>query len=300
TLGISRDSAYRRIRGETLLSLDEVKIIHQQFGVSVDTLLTTSPSEVSFRMHTLDSKNFSFDKYLNFLLENLEKISGYPEKEIIWYAKDLPIWHYFRFPALASFKFYFWDKTFVKGSKLRAEKYRQEVITKDLLALAGRVWSKYAAIPSTEILGNENLDSTLNQIAFAYECGVFNSKKDAMDLCDECCQLMEQIKSEAEEGLKKGIDMCDPGERFALYHNEVLIGDNSVLFKIADRRMAFITANQFSILTTTQESFCRLTEDYINNMINKSTLISTTAEKERTKFFNAMLDKIALTRLKIR
>lgn len=94
--------------------------------------------------------------------------------------------------------------------------------------------------------------------------------------------------------------MRDPGERFALYHNEVLIGDNSVLFKIADRRMAFITANQFSILTTTQESFCRLTEDYINNMINKSTLISTTAEKERTKFFNAMLDKIALTRQKIR
>jgi hypothetical protein len=300
TLNISRDSAYRRMRGETVLSLDEVKLLCNKYAVSLDSILSSSPDAVSFRIRSLDSKNFSFDRYLQFLLENLERINAYPEKELIWYAKDLPIWHYFRFPRLAAFKLFFWDKTFVKGSRLRTEKYRENLVTKDVLALAGRVWSRYAPIPSTEILGNENLDSTLNQIAFAYECGVFNSKSEALDLCDDCVLLMNHIKSEAEDGIKKGLDMREPGGRFDLYHNEVLIGDNSVLFKIGDKRMAFITANQFSILTTSQESFCKLTEDYINNMINKSTLISATAEKERAKFFNAMLQKIAQTKEKIK
>ena len=32
-LNVSRDSAYRRIRGETVLSLDEVKKLYDQYGV---------------------------------------------------------------------------------------------------------------------------------------------------------------------------------------------------------------------------------------------------------------------------
>ncbi len=40
-LNISRDSAYRRMRGETILSLDEVKIICNHFGVSLDSLLSS-------------------------------------------------------------------------------------------------------------------------------------------------------------------------------------------------------------------------------------------------------------------
>jgi hypothetical protein len=297
-LTISRDSAYRRIRGETVLSLDEIKIICNQYHVSLDALLFASDS-VSFQVRSLDANHFSFEKYLNFLIDNLDMIQAFPEKELTWYAKDLPIWHYFQFPRLTAFKLFFWDRTFVKGSKLRSEKYHENIIAKELITLAARVWTKYSSIPSIEILSKENLDSTLNQIAFAHECGVFNSKQEALDLCDDCTLLMEHLKNQAEDGVKKTIGMKDGG-KFDLYHNEVLIGDNSVLFKIGERRITFITANQFSILTTSNKSFCELTEDYISNMINKSTLISNTAEKERIKFFNTISKKIELVREKIK
>ena len=39
-LRISRNCAYRRIRGETLLSLNEVKLLCNQYGVSVDNILS--------------------------------------------------------------------------------------------------------------------------------------------------------------------------------------------------------------------------------------------------------------------
>ncbi len=38
-LNVSRDSAYRRIRGETVLSLDEVKKLYDQYGVSLDVFV---------------------------------------------------------------------------------------------------------------------------------------------------------------------------------------------------------------------------------------------------------------------
>lgn len=286
-LNISRDSAYRRIRGETVLSLDEVKIICNRYSVSIDALLSPSSEMVSFKLRVLNSGNFSFDKYLQSLLENLEMISVYKEKELIWYAKDLPIWHYFQYPRLSAFKLYFWDKTFVPGSKLRSEKYNQNLVSKELINVALKVWEKYSTVPSTEILNYETLNATLRQIEFAYECGMFNSKQEAIELCDDCAVMMDHLKFQAERALKLTKGEVGQG-KFDLYLNEVLIGDNSVLFKLGEKRVVFITSNQFNILTTTQEYFCSLIEDYMNNMINKSVLISHTAERERSKFFNKM------------
>src|SRR6185503_15552827 len=39
-LDISRDSAYRRMRGETVLSLDEVKKLSVRFKISVDSIIS--------------------------------------------------------------------------------------------------------------------------------------------------------------------------------------------------------------------------------------------------------------------
>ena len=50
-LSISRDSAYRRIRGETVLSLDEAKILCNRYDVSLDGLLM--PGSVSRRQISL-------------------------------------------------------------------------------------------------------------------------------------------------------------------------------------------------------------------------------------------------------
>jgi hypothetical protein len=62
--------------------------------------------------------------------------------------------------------------------------------------------------------------------------------------------------------------------------------------KVGDKKIASITYNTLNILTTTQESFCRETEDFLNNVINKSTLISTVGERERNKFFNQVEKRI--------
>jgi transcriptional regulator with XRE-family HTH domain len=290
-LNISRDSAYRRMRGETVLSLDEAKIICGRYQVSIDSLFSEGSDLVSFKLRVLNSETFPFHKYLQSLYDNLEGINRFENKELIWYAKDLPIWHYFQYPQLSAFKLYFWDKTFVRGSRLRTEKYSRSLVSKELIALGLRVWEKYATVPSTEILNYETLNATLSQIEFAYECGVFNSKDEAFELLDNCSLMLNHHKLQAEEGVKSSHGKAGCG-KFNLYLNEVLIGDNSVLFKMDDKRVVFITANQFNILSTSNEYFCRLMEDYVGNMINKSVLISHTSERERSKFFNRMNKKV--------
>jgi hypothetical protein len=288
-LSISRDSAYRRIRGETVLSLDEVKVLSRHYGVLLDGLVSHPSGMVSFQLRAINSSDFSFEKWLKSLLANLEIVS---EGEMIWHAKDLPIFHYFQFPRLAAFKMYFWMKSFMREIKYANGRYNEGLISKDLMTLGGRIWEKYAAVASTEIINYEILNVTLRQIEFAHECGMFEGTE-GHSLCDDCSRLVRNLKIQAELGAKRTFGEASGGGKFDLYLDEVLIGDNTVLLKAGGKRITIITHNNFNLLTTTQESFCQLTEDHMNTMFSKSTLISQTAEKERSRFFNKMEEKIS-------
>ena len=291
-LNISRDSAYRRMRGDTVLSLEEVKKLCDHFKISLDSFLSPSSEVVTFQLRAMNVNDFSFDKWLRSILGNLEMVSGFEEKEIVYNAKDLPIFHYFQFPRLSAFKMYFWMKSFARNVKFSAGKYSPDLVDKELIAVGEKIWDKYATLPSTELLSVEIMNVTLRHIEFAHECGMFEDMQEALRLCDDCSLLIGRLKAQAEVGRKSSSDGDEGGGKFDLYYNEVLIGDNTILFKMGDKRVTFLTANNFDILTTAQESFCSLTESHISNLINKSTLISNTAARERSKFFNKIEQRI--------
>lgn len=295
-LSVSRDSAYRRIRGETLLSLDEVKKLCDHFRISLDQALSPSSEMVTFQVRSLNAGNFSFEKWLQSIFENLHMISQFSQKELIYHAKDLPIFHYFQYPLLSSFKMYFWLRTFAQNSPGTHDKFHPEVISQDLLSLGNRIWEKYAGIPSTEILSQEALTATLRNIEFIFDCGLFQDKKDAVRLCDECQRLLERLSHQAENA-RKGPE--EGAEKFDIYHNEILIGDNTILFKMGEKRVTFVTANNFDLLATSQEFFCHQTEQHIQNVIKRSTLLSQNAQKERVKFFNKVADHVKATRMRV-
>ena len=103
-LNISRDSAYRRIRGETVLSLDEVRILCTKYGVSVDSIISSSGEMVSFHYRMVDSQNFTFDKWLKSILTNLEMLLPYTDKQLTYFAKDIPVFYYFNSPTYRAFQ----------------------------------------------------------------------------------------------------------------------------------------------------------------------------------------------------
>lgn len=299
-LNISRDSAYRRIRGETLLSLDEVKKMCDHFHISLDHALSPSSDMVTFQVRALNTEHFSFDKWLKSIYENLNMVAQFEDKEMIYNAKDLPIFHFFHYPLLSAFKMYFWKKFFALNSNDRTEKFSVGCIPQDLISLGARIWDKYTTIPSVEIMNTEALTVTLRNIEFTKECGFFSNDEDPLRLCDECDQLIEGLSRQAEAGKKISGAGQTEGAGYQLYHNEVLIGDNSIFFKMGEKRVSFVLGNNFDIMATSQESFCRQTEDHINNLIAKSTLISHNAQRERSKFFNRVSERVQETRKRLR
>jgi len=286
-LSISRDSAYRRIRGETVLSLDEVSAICRHFKLSVDEVISSSTDMVSFHNRFVEEDGFTFEEWLQSIESNLDMLSKEPVREMIVSAKDVPIFYYFGTPELSAFKMFFWMKSILRYSNYTGENFRPELVPKELLGLGQRIQEKFTSIERTELWSEDTIHASLRQIEFYHECGFFSDPFQGQHLCDELLNLLAEIRECAAAGT-----FSERKEHFHLFKNEILIADNTFLFKMQDKYAVFINHNTLNVLSTTHEPFCRQTETYLRNLLNKATKISVTGEKERLKFFNRIEEKI--------
>jgi hypothetical protein len=285
-LKISRDSAYRRIRGETILSLEEVRTICNYYRLSLDALLAPTQDSISFNHRAINSSTFTFSDWLASILKNLEMIHQFPQRELVYCAKDMPIFHYFLFPQLAAFKMYFWMKVYHRYPQYETATFNSKVVPVEYSAIGERIWKHYSEVPCTEIWSDEVANITSRQIEYAYESG-FMTKDQSDSLFGDCSGLLEKVKKFAVEGSKNGKD-----SNYSLYKNDILIADTTILFKMGEKRVTYLTYNTMNILTTSEESFCGIVDDYFTNLVNKSILISKTGERERNKFFNRITENI--------
>ena len=105
-LGISYDSAYRRVRGDKEITFEELYKLANQFNLSVDSILNVKNQNVIFNCIPLDSENFKVRDWIGLVLHNIKEISSLKDPEIIYAAKDVPVFHYFQLPEIAAFKVY--------------------------------------------------------------------------------------------------------------------------------------------------------------------------------------------------
>jgi len=291
-LNISRDSAYRRIRGETVLSLDEVKRLYDRYGLSIDAILSPDSNMVLINHQAVDF-NYSLKEWFKSIIYHLEKAKSSVNPELIFAAKDIPVFHYIGFPELASFKLFVLLKSVIKDSAYEQRPYTSDVLPKEIMAAAAKAHQLYSSLPSTEIWGDEVFNATLKQIEFYHECRYFENESVVNQLYEQLMEFLKRLRREAAEGKK------EEGGTFELYQNEILIPDNTIFVNMQNQRAVFINYNSIDLLTTYQSSFCDKTEAYMKNLMKNSAIISVTAEKERNRFFNEIERKIIISKAKL-
>ncbi|MEQ8241670.1 MAG: hypothetical protein RIA69_20825 [Cyclobacteriaceae bacterium] len=293
-LDISRDSAYRRLRGDTLISFNELRQISHHYKISLDSYLRLTTSSVTFNNRSI-SDRFTFQNYLASLVANFEMLLSSKERSVTYLAKDIPIFYFFNFESLTRFKFYFWKKVILNDPELKSSRYHADLISDQLLKHATDIWRHFQKIPSLEIWSNETINVTISQINYAYESG-FLTKIEAMRMAEELRNLIFHIRKQSETGHKYNCG-TDPSVslssgKLVMYFNEVEIGDNTVLFKMDGQRVIFKAFNMLNTLSTSDDNFCDQIENHIDTMVQKSIPISMTSEKERSMFFNRMEAKV--------
>jgi hypothetical protein len=297
-LEISYDSAYRRIRGEKELSMEELYKLSHRFEFSLDALLGIHADNVVFRKHSLTPKQYYIKDWLNTILEDLRMIHQARDREIIYAAKDPPLFHYFHFPEIAAFKFFFWEKTILDFPEYEDKKFRLDDVNPEIVEIGNNILRSAVKIPTTEIWNEDTFRIFMRQIEFYYVSGYFAKRDDMLNLVDKMEKWVRHIQKQAELGYKFYYGQPAEGieNSFKMYENEVVLNDNAIFVRIGENMATYLTFNVISLLVTRDPEFCSSVEGYMKGLMKKSNLISVSGEKERNRFFNKLLGLIEKTR----
>lgn len=301
-LNISNDSAYRRIRAEKGISFDEIRTLCSHFKISLDQLFHLKSDSVIFTGRSVDQATFSFDLYLQQMLTQLKYWNSFDHREFFYINKDILPFHWYNFHELAAFKFFFWMKTLVQYPMFGKSLFVADDFVESLHKTGRIILDEYNKVPSQEVWTVENINSMLGQIQYYVDTKVFASNQDIIQLYNSLEKLIDHIEKQAEAGYKFSIEgkPANPKAGFKLFVNEFVLGDNSSLAILNDIKIVYLNHSVLDIIWTKDTNFTDHVYQHIQNIIRKSMLISDVGERERSRFFNGIKEKIDDKRKAIR
>jgi hypothetical protein len=287
-LEVSIDSAYRRIRGETELTVEEIFRISKRYAISIDEVFSNRSDTVTFAYTKLTDSTGNFEDYLGRISKHLKTINQFPNKKIYYVAEEIPIFYSFVKPLFTEFKLFYWQRSVLNCAEYQQAKFIRGLVPEKLVNLAMDCYHEYLSVPSVEVWTDLTVLTGLRQVGFYYDSGVLE-KPMALELLQEYRQTIELLQEKAASGRK---NLSDKNETYIMYSSEVVLGTNCIYVTMGEARYSYITFNTMNSLTTGNPEFCQETEHWMRNLEKKSTLISGVSEKQRYQFFSSMFKKV--------
>ena len=301
-LKISTDSAYRRMRGEKTITIDEFRLLCTHFRLSADELLGLRKEGVYFDGNYVNSEHFDFRSYIQSVAQNVTYMNRFRERCFYYLCKDLPIFYHYHLREIAAFKWFFWLNTYFQFPGFENRKFRFEDHPADIFEIEKEVLNQYNQVPSVEIWNMESMNIFLRQIDFYRDAQLFESDQDIYKLYEAIGRLWDHLEKQASLGYKFRMD--DPekkkGAELKMYFNEVLLGDNNMLVELDGIRVAYVSHTAINFLLTRDKGFTDNMYWHLQNQIRRSTLISEVSEKERSRFFRIIRERIESRKERLR
>lgn len=276
TLNISVNEAYKKIRGTSLLNINQIFNLADAFSAPFIYTPNQSPT-VTFNYPAIDKHNPDMLAYLKGMLFNLERIQKSKKKHITITTDDMPLFHFFKYPELTCYKLFFWADNIVSGSTA----FEMKLFSQEIIDTAKKMNQAYLEIPSTEIWSKETIAGTLEQIRYGFEAGFFKDKALALLIVEQLAHCVNDVCSYA-LGCKKTIN---PNHLFNWYSCDVL-GSITYLVDLGESMECFNRFNTFNYLKTTDQTYCQQTKDWMSSLIKKSVSFSGQGEKQRNRYLN--------------
>ena len=288
-LGIGEDAAYRRMKGSKLLDFEEIVKLCEHFHLSLDSVVGAPDQQILFDIGPMDIKDLnSYSMYARDLSDYFDILKTTSKSEIILTAADIPAFTFLSYRELTFFQLFSWNRS-VCGFTGSYNDFVEKLNIDELFKYYRNISKNYELIPSTEIWTTNTIDSLLRLLNYHYDMKHFNDEKTPRVLCDQLLELIATTQSWSESGTKGANNTP-----YNLYISELDIGNTFILFKNAEKCNCMVRLFTNNGLSTKDESFCQLIEDWVRSLSKRSTLISGASEKERHKFFADQRQKIEI------
>jgi hypothetical protein len=159
------------------------------------------------------------------------------------------------------------------------------------MELAKSIYSAYLDVHSAEVWTTDTIVSTLKQLEYFYDCGLFQNPSDLYNLYNDLIALLNSLRKDSRATYKIDHQGQMRGN-FQLYLCELRFDNNSIFFKTDKPRYLASGFNSFNSLQTED---ARILEEYhawLDVMLSKSINISGQAERHRYDFYKYNLNQV--------
>jgi len=285
-IDIGIDAAYRRIRGDKPLSLEEAITLCNYFGISFEKQLAHQEDmKFSFVPPNLEDIR-SYVMYAQELARITDKVNLLPGCEIILSAADIPTYHFSGYSEMTIFQSFSWHKNMYDYPGT-FEDFNNDFNTQGIMDYCSKVYANYLQIPSKEIWTENTIDSMIKQITYHVEMEHFKDRKVPLLITDQLVELFESLHEWIKNG-EKGKEKTP----FKFYLNDIDIGNTLIFFNNEQQRRCIIRLFTINGINIIDERFCFEVSHWLERLIKRSMLISGIATIERPRFISAQKQKI--------
>ena len=234
-LEVSTNEAYKKIRGNSILSLQQIIKLSDSFRVPFIYKPDQLPT-VTFDYLSVDQEIPNMLLYLQDLLKNLKQIQNSKYKHITITTDDIPLFHFFKYPELTCFKLFFWSDSVMNTDV----KFDPSAFAAEIIEISKELNQIYLEIPCTEIWSKDTVHGTIEQIRYAFEAG-YIAKELAELIIEQVRYCLTDMNMYAISSKKT----IDPNHTFNWYNCDVL-GSIAYLVDFKDRMACYNRFNTFN------------------------------------------------------
>ena len=289
-LSLSTDAVYRRIRQETLMTIEELRKLCIHFDISFDSLMEMKAGSAVFSYLNLKEGQFTVEKYLEGILNGLSRLKSAKDATIYLSVNNVHFFQALNFPQIIRFRLFFWAKTHLMLPEFKTNRFAHEKISNEAFYMGREILSAYNRIPTTEIVDEEMMHGFLKQVLYYLESNLFEDPSYALFLADRVVMLNDHYMAQAEVGKKFifGNEQPSAGNELKVYLTGTVNTDSTILYETSKASGVYLTHNIMNYLHTMDEEYVTDSKRILQRQIENSSPLSEVNAKQRIQYFRSM------------
>ena len=278
-LNLSKDSVYRRLKGEVPFTFYEVIEISARLGISLDNLdVNKSSQSKPFTLSLIEYINpvesdFALMDEMTAIMKSFRNTSD-PEAGEITNILPQPLY----IPYKYVFRFYLFKWNYQSSRSQNTLPYK-EIVIPDKLQKSKEEYLKWAKrLHADYIFDRQILQYIINDIKYFYYIGLITVEEIEL-IKQDLLKIVDEIDTLTHTGVIK-----ETGKKINIYISEVNIDTNYISVSAPDYQLTIIKAFLLNGIASTDKATFEEVRSWMQSMKQQSVLITRSNEKERLNY----------------
>ncbi len=287
TLSISKEAAYRRLRGDVFFTFNEAATIVSNLDISLDQIVgndmdTGAIINISMIKSSNDIQNYNetLEKYIKIgKTASKDPFSTFHEA-----TNKLPIYFYSTYPFLTKF----WISRWLHQSNnlIGTGSLEDIKIPKKTLDLHKQFAKQLRSIPTSIFIWDRNIfKSLVKGILYFANLNLFSSN-DLDNLRNELFELLEELGSLMMNAQYKS------GGKIYIYLCNIAIETIYGYIESKDIKISLLRIYAINLVDSKHPDIFKIQKDWVQSLRRYSTLITDSSEMERIKYLDQQREYI--------